>query len=171
RRISQAGGSRADDGDALAARRPPIGNHRLAAGRGVDHAANARTAAHIVDAGVAGETAPDRLLAAKLRDPLRIGDEGAAERDEIRLSRRHGLSRGCGIAEAPDGDHRNADHFFDGGREVEKGCVRKGHRRGYELGRRVGGKGGGGGRWGRPPPPPPPPPPPAAPPPPPSPPP
>src|SRR5262249_53486704 len=101
RRIGQAGRSGADDGDALAARRPRMGNPRLAAAAGVAPATAARPAAHFVDAGVAGEAAPDRLLAAKLRDPLRIGDEGAAERDEIRLSRRDGLGRDRGIAEAP----------------------------------------------------------------------
>src|SRR5262249_57968390 len=109
-----------------------------------------------VEAGVAGEAARDRLLAAKLRDPLRIGDEGAAERDEIRLSRRDGLGRDRGIAEAPDRDHRNADHCFDRGREVEKGRVRKGHRREDDPGRWEGGvMGGGGGERGPPPPPPP----------------
>src|SRR5262249_56298755 len=77
RRIGQAGGSRADDGNALPARRPPIGEHRLAAGGTVDYATDARPAAHFVDARVAGETAPDRLPAAKLRDPLWIGGAGA----------------------------------------------------------------------------------------------
>src|SRR5262249_57623556 len=70
RRVGQAGGSGADDRDALPARRPPLGEHRLAAGGTVDHATDARPAAHFVDAGGAGETAPDPLPAAKLRDPL-----------------------------------------------------------------------------------------------------
>ena len=75
RGIGEAGRAGADHGDALAARRLGLGEHRLAAGGAVDHAADARAAAHLVDAGVAGEAAPDRLPARELLDPLRIGDQ------------------------------------------------------------------------------------------------
>src|SRR6266849_3990967 len=53
RSISQTGRTGTDDGDALAARRLGIGEYRLAAGGAVDHAADARAAAHLVDASVA----------------------------------------------------------------------------------------------------------------------
>src|SRR5262249_59900646 len=119
--------------DALAGGGSRIGKHRLAPGGAVDHAADARPAAHFVDACVVGETAPDRLLAAKLRDPVRVGDESAAERDEVRLSCRYGLGCDRGIAEAADSDYWDADRFFDRSREIEKGGVRKGHWRKHDL--------------------------------------
>src|SRR4029453_724866 len=62
RRVGEAGRAGADHRNALAARRVWIGEHRLAAGGAVDYAADARAAAHLVDAGVAGEAAPDRLV-------------------------------------------------------------------------------------------------------------
>ena len=111
-------------------------NSGFAAGRAVDHAADAGAAAHLVDAGVAGEAAPDRLVAAQLLDPLRIGDQRAAERDEIRLSRPDRVGRGGGIAEPADRDHRHVDRLFHVGGEIEKGRVRIRHRRQHDLRRR-----------------------------------
>ena len=73
---------------------------RLAAGRAIDHAADARAAAHFVDAGVAGEAAADRLAARDLLDPLRIGDERAAERDGNGLAVCDCCLRCCWTAEA-----------------------------------------------------------------------
>ncbi len=113
-----------------------VGEQALAAGGAVDDAADARAAAHLVDAGVAGEAAPDRLAARDLLDPLRIGDERAAERDEIGLAGRDRRFRGRRIAEPADGDHRHVDCSFHVGGEVEKRRVRKTHRRQHDLRRR-----------------------------------
>ena len=112
RRIGQSGRAGADHRDALAARRLRSANNGLAAGRAVDHAADARAAAHLVDAGVAGEAAPDRLAAPQLLDPLRIGDQRAAERDEIGLAACDRRFRSRRIAEPADRDHRHADLLF-----------------------------------------------------------
>ena len=45
----------------------------------------------------------------KLRDPVRIGDQRAAERDEIGLAACDRVGRALRIAEPADRDHRNAD--------------------------------------------------------------
>ena len=95
RRVGEAGRAGADHRDALALRRTGASaNSRLAAGRAVDDAAQLRAAAHLVDAGVAGEAAADRLAARELVDPFGIGDQRAAERDEIRLAARDRIGRG-----------------------------------------------------------------------------
>src|SRR5262249_5177955 len=110
--VGQAGGAGADDCDALAVRRPAIRKRSFATGGGIDHAADARPAAHLVDAGIAGETTPDRLAAAELLDPLRIGDEATAQRDEIRFAPGDRRRRRSGIAEPSYGDDWDADQFF-----------------------------------------------------------
>ncbi len=111
-------------------------NNGLATGCAVDHAADARAAAHLVDAGVAGEAAPDRLTARELLDPLRIGDQRAAERNEIGLAFGDRRGRDHRIAEAADRDHRYVDHRLHLGGEVEKRRVRHVHRRQDDLRRR-----------------------------------
>ena len=108
RRVSQAGGTGADHRDAFALRRTGGGELALPPGRAVDDAAQLRAAAHLVDAGVAGETAAGRLAARELVDPFRIGDQRAAERDEIGLAARDRVGRGRRIAEPADRDHRHA---------------------------------------------------------------
>ena len=113
-----------------------FGKGGLAAGGAVDDAADARAAAHFVDAGVAGEAAPHRLVAADFLHPLRIGDQRAAERDEIRLAALDRGARDRRIAEPADRDYRNADILFHLGGEIEKRRVRKTHRRQHDLRRR-----------------------------------
>ena len=66
-------------------------------------------------------------------DPLRIGDQRAAERDKIGLAARHRRFRGRRIAEAADRDDRHADVLFHVGGEIEKGRVRQAHRRQHDL--------------------------------------
>ena len=91
----------------------------LAAGHAVDHAMQLRAAAHLVDAGVAGEAAPNRLAPGELVDPLRIGDQRAADDDGIAGAppdRRLGDRR---PVDAPHGEHRDADRRADVGGEVE----------------------------------------------------
>ena len=136
RGVGQARRSGADHRDALAARRARCREHRFAAGGAIDHAADARTAAHFVDAGVAGEAAPDRLAAGELVDPLRIGDQCPTERDEVGLTV---LDRGGGdrrIAEPADRDHRDVDQRLDLAGKVEKRRVRHFHGREHDLRRR-----------------------------------
>jgi hypothetical protein len=104
----------------------------------VDHAGDARAAAHAVDAGVAGEAAPDRLLVAQLLDPLRVGEQCAAERNEIGLAAGDGLGRGCRIAEPAHRDHRDLDVLLDIGRIAEERRIGLGHRRDHAVRGRLG---------------------------------
>jgi hypothetical protein len=92
-----------------------------------------RAPPRIVDAGVAGKAAPDRLAAAHLLSPLRIGDQCAAERDEIGFALGDGALRHCRIAKTADGDNGNADAPLHLGRVIEKSRVGISHRRQDDL--------------------------------------
>src|SRR5262249_1584431 len=107
RRIGKSGWPGTDDGDAFARRALAGGKTQLLPGGAVDDTAELRAAAHLVDAGVAGETASHRLVAADLLDPVGISNQRAPERDEIRLAGRERRLRCRRIAEASDGDHRH----------------------------------------------------------------
>ena len=133
RRVGQAGRAGADHGDALATRGLRRCKHGLASGGAVDDAADAGAAAHFVDAGIAGEAAPDRLAAAHLLDPVRVGNQRAAERDEIGLALAHRALCSRRVAEAADRDHRNADALFHFGRVIEKSRVGISHGRQDDL--------------------------------------
>src|SRR6516165_1805459 len=133
RRIGQSGGTRADHRDALALRHSRRGEQRFAPGGAVHHAANAGAAAHLVDAGIAGKTAADRVAAAHLLYPSRLGNERAAERDEIGLALAYRALGGRRIAEATDRNHRNAHAFFHVARVIEKSGVGESHRRQHDL--------------------------------------
>ena len=92
-----------------------------------------RAAAHLVDAGVAGEAAPDRLAAAKLFDPLRISDETTAECDEISLTPRDRLGRDCRIAQPSHRNDANAHRLLHLRSEVEKRRLRHVHCRDHQF--------------------------------------
>ena len=133
RRIGQAGRTGADYRDAFSAGRLWRDEHCLSSSGAVDHAADAGAAAHLVDAGVAGKAAPDRLAAAHLLGPLRIGDQRAAERDEIGFALGDGALRRRRIAKTADRDNGNADAPLHLGRVIEKSRVGISHGRQDDL--------------------------------------
>ena len=107
----------------------------LPAGGAVDDAAQLRAAAHLVDAGVAGEAAPRRLAAGELCHPVRLRDQGAPERDEIRLAGGDRVGGDIGIAEPADGDDGHGNVLLDLRRIGEKRRVGIDHRRDHAGGR------------------------------------
>ena len=129
-------GARPDHGDALALRRAGVGEGALAPGHAVDDARDADAAPHLVDAGVAGEAAADRRAAPELRHPVRIGDERAADGDEIRLALGDRRGRDGRIAEPADSDHGDLHACLDAGGVAEERRLGERHRRVHPRRRR-----------------------------------
>src|SRR5262249_56404461 len=85
-RVGEPGGSRADDGDALALRRPRRREAGLVAGNCIDDTVQLCPAAHLIDAGIACEALPLRLAAGELGNPIGLGNQRAPERPENSLA-------------------------------------------------------------------------------------